>query len=128
MPIELSAHQCMIYLLVASGIPLLYFVTTPGVIYVFAMIFGMGVGGDYMIIPLMTAELFGVRVLGRLMGVILTADGVAEATAPMAVGWLYDRQNSYVSGFALLIGLALVGAVAIALLPQKTSVPDAAAP
>ena len=118
----------LIYLLVASGIPLLYFVTTPGVIYVFAMIFGIGVGGDYMIIPLMTAELFGVRVLGRLMGVILTADGVAEATAPMAVGWLYDRQNSYVSGFALLIGLALVGAVAIALLPPKTSVPDAAAP
>ena len=36
-----------------------------------------------MIIPLMAAELFGVKVLGRLLGVVLTADGVAEAVAPM---------------------------------------------
>ena len=38
-----------------------------------------------MIIPLMAADLFGVRVLGRLMGIVLTADGVAEATSPMLV-------------------------------------------
>jgi len=28
----------------------------------------IGLGGDYMIIPLMAAELFGVKVMGRLMG------------------------------------------------------------
>lgn len=116
----------LIYLLVAAGIPLLFFASTPGVIYVFAVIFGIGVGGDYMIIPLMAAELFGVRILGRLMGVILTADGVADATAPMLVGWLHDRQGSYVAGFGVLIAMALLGAVAIALLPQKRSLPDVA--
>jgi MFS family permease len=116
----------LIYLLVAAGIPLLFFASTPGVIYLFAVIFGIGVGGDYMIIPLMAAELFGVRILGRLMGVILTADGVADATAPMLVGWLHDRQGSYVAGFGVLITMALLGAVAIALLPQKRSLPEVA--
>jgi len=31
-----------------------------------------------MIIPLMTAEIFGMQILGRLLGVILTAGGIAE--------------------------------------------------
>ncbi|MFN8582424.1 MAG: MFS transporter [Gemmatimonadaceae bacterium] len=108
----------LIYLLVAGSIPLLFFAKTPGVIYLFAVIFGIGLGGDYMIIPLMAAELFGVRVLGRLMGVILTADGLTDATMPMLVGWLYDRQGSYVAGFSVLITSAVVGAIAIALLPK----------
>jgi len=58
----------LIYTLVACAIPLLFYASTPGVIYLFAFIFGIGLGGDYMIIPLMAAELFGVRVMGRVMG------------------------------------------------------------
>jgi hypothetical protein len=55
-----------------------------------------------MIIPLMAADIFGVRVLGRLMGVVLTADGVAEALAPMLVASIRDRTASYAAGFAVL--------------------------
>jgi len=109
----------LIYILVASAIPLLYFALTPGVIYLFAFIFGMGLGGDYMIIPLMAAELFGVRVMGRIMGLVLTADGIAEALSPFLVGWLRDRSGSYANGFAALIFLAVIGIVAIAMLPRK---------
>jgi MFS family permease len=112
----------LIYLLVAGSIPLLFFASTPGIIYLFAIIFGIGLGGDYMIIPLMAAELFGVKVMGRLMGVVLTADGVAEAVLPMLVGSLRDRTASYSVGFALLIILALLGAMAIGLLPKKSNV------
>jgi len=109
----------LIYLLVASAIPLLFFAASPGLIYVFAMIFGIGLGGDYMIIPLMAAEIFGVRVMGRLMGVVLTADGVAEALAPMLVGKLRDTTTSYAVGFVVLVGFALLGAAAVSLLPRK---------
>jgi sugar phosphate permease len=112
----------LIYMLVAGSIPLLFFVSTPGVIYLFAIIFGIGLGGDYMIIPLMAAELFGVKVMGRLMGVVLTADGVAEAVVPMLVGSLRDSTSSYSLGFMVLITLALLGAVAIWLLPRKSDV------
>jgi sugar phosphate permease len=108
----------LIYLLVAASIPVLFFASTPGAIYVFAVIFGIGLGGDYMIIPLMAAELFGVKVMGRLMGVVLTADGVAEATVPMLVGNLRDQTASYTVGFSVLIALALVGAIAVAWLPK----------
>jgi len=111
----------IIYLLVAGGISLLFFAKTPGVIYLFAIVFGIGLGGDYMIIPLMAAELFGVKIMGRLMGIVLTADGVAEALAPLLVARLRDKTSSYVIGFTVLVGLALIGSVAVALLPRKPS-------
>jgi sugar phosphate permease len=108
----------LIYFLVAAAIPLLFVSHRPGMIYVFAVVFGIGLGGDYMIIPLMAADLFGVRVLGRVLGIILTADGVAEATAPMLVGYLRDVNGTYVVGFGTLISLAALGAVAVLLLPR----------
>ncbi len=110
----------LIYCLVAGSIPLLYYVSTPGVVYLFAILFGIGLGGDYMIIPLMAAELFGVRVMGRVMGIILTMDGLGEAFAPMLVGWLRDKSGSYANGFAALIVLAAIGTLAIVFLPKKT--------
>jgi len=111
----------LIYMLVAVGISLLFFANIPGAIYLFAIIFGVGLGGDYMIIPLMAAELFGVKVMGRLMGVVLTADGVAEALMPVLVGNLRDRTTSYAIGFTVLVGLAVVGAIAVGLLPKKAT-------
>lgn len=112
----------LISLFVASAIPLLILPDFPGRIYLFAVIFGIGLGGDYMIIPLMAGDLFGVRALGRTMGIILVADGVAESLFPMMVGALYnDATKSYSLGFSILIGVALIGAVIVSFLP-KTSV------
>ncbi len=116
----------LIYCLVACSIPFLFFAKTPGALYLFALFFGIGVGGDYMIIPLMGAELFGVRVLGRLMGVILTADGVAEATSPMLVGYLRDHSQSYANGFIFLICMAILGSLAVMLLPRHPTPPEIA--
>jgi cyanate permease len=92
--------------------------------HVFSAVFGLGLGGEYLIIPLMAAELFGVAVLGRVMGLVVTADGVAEATAPMLVGYLRDATGSYDTGFTVLVGVALAGAIAIALLPGKSARPE----
>jgi len=60
-----------------------------------------------------------VRVLGRLLGVILTADGVAEATVPMLVGHLRDTTGSYTTGFLTLIAIAIAGTLAIVFLPGR---------
>jgi len=110
----------LIYLLVVSAIPLLFLTATPGAIYLFAVVFGIGLGGEYMVIPLMAAELFGVQVLGRVMGIVLAADGVGEAVAPWLVGRMRDAAGSYASGFVALIACALVGAVAISFLPRAS--------
>lgn len=109
-----------IYLIVASAIPLLLLDDFPGRLAIFAVVFGIGLGGDYMIIPLMAGDLFGVRMLGRVMGIILVADGIAESLSPMMVGSLYDNfSESYLPGFIVLIGIALAGALIVSFLPGK---------
>ena len=109
----------LIYFLVAASLPILLVAATRGAIVVYAIVFGIGLGGEYMVIPLMAADLFGVPVLGRAMGLVLAADGVAEALAPVLVGRLHDLSGNYTSGFSLLIGFAVAGAIAIAFLPTK---------
>ena len=108
----------LIYVIVMGSIPLLLVPEFSGRIYIFAIIFGIGLGGDYMIIPLMAGDLFGLKALGRTMGIILVADGVAEALFPVLLGALYNDSVGYTIGFSVLIGVALLGAVFIALLPK----------
>jgi MFS family permease len=113
----------LIYAIVAGSIPLLFFASHHALLYVFALAFGIGLGGDYMIIPLMAADLFGLRALGRVMGIVLTADGVAEAVVPMTVAALRDRTGSYDAGFGLLMVLAAAGALAVTALPLARQSP-----
>ena len=107
------------YLLVAAGIPLLFLGHSRPILWLSAAIFGIGLGGDYMVIPLMTAEIFGIEILGRLLGVILTAGGVAEAAAPWAVAHLRDVTGNYTSGCFALVAVALLGSVAVLALPGR---------
>lgn len=107
------------YLLVAAGIPLLFLGTTRPILYVSAAIFGVGLGGDYMVIPLMTAEIFGIEILGRLLGVILTAGGIAEAAAPWLIARLRDTTGSYRESCFVLVGIALLGGLAVLALPGR---------
>jgi len=118
----------LVYLLVMSALVLLAFGPTGNGIYVFVLVFGLGLGGEYMIIPLVAAELFGAAVLGSIMGILLTADGVAEAVMPMLVGSLRDSRGSYTLAFELLVALSAAGAVAAALLPPSKSQTLAAQP
>ena len=108
----------LIYSIVGCAIPLLILPDFPGRIYIFAVIFGIGLGGDYMIVPLMAGDLFGVKALGRTMGIILIADVIAEAAFPVVVGKFRDLTGSYTIGFSILIGMALLGTLIVSFLPD----------
>ena len=109
----------IIYLIVASAIPFLLLPDFPFRMHIFSVIFGIGLGGDYLIIPLMAGDLFGVRALGRVMGIILVADGMAESLSPMMIGALYDKAGgSYTFGFLMLIVIALAGVLLVSFLPK----------
>lgn len=108
----------IVYSLVTAALLILAFGAGGPGIYAFVLVFGLGLGGEYLIIPLVASELFGAAVLGRVLGIILTADGVAEAVAPMGVASLRDATGTYTTSFVLLALLAALGAVAIAFLPD----------
>jgi sugar phosphate permease len=113
------------YLLVGLSIPLLIFAKDyPALLYVFAVTFGFGLGADYMLIPLMAAECFGLAALSRVLGIIIMSDAVGEAVMPTVVANIRETTGSYANGFALITGLALLGAVAILSIKYRDGKPE----
>jgi MFS family permease len=117
----------VIYGLVAAAIPMLFLITpeTPHYVYPFALVFGFAMGADYMLIPLMAADLFGVRSLARAMSGIVPADTVGQYWLPNLVATLRAAWGGYGSALWVACGIAAIGAAAIAVLPWRR--PSAAA-
>lgn len=112
------------FLLVSMSIPMLIFSAEhPWLLYAFAVCFGFGLGADYMLIPLMTAECFGLAGLSRILGIIITSDSVGEAVMPWIVARLRETTGSYTTGFMLLSTVALLGAIAVSLIAYRNGVP-----
>ncbi len=108
------------YALVAGTIPLLLTVH-PGSeisLYVFAVLFGFGMGADYMLIPLMAAEHFGVNTLARSMAIILPTDTIGQTWFPYLVSILHGAVGGYKYAMLAVFGLAALGALAIVMLPK----------
>ncbi len=57
--------MALFYLLLGLSIPLLFLAHQPSAAWSFAVAFGFSMGADYMLIPLVTAECFGLSALGR---------------------------------------------------------------
>ena len=109
------------YAVVAMAIPLLFLVTPaqPNFVYVFAVVFGFAMGADYMLIPLMAADQFGLASLGKAMSAILPTDTIGTVLVPAP-----DRRTTDALG---RLWLGAVGCVrhgprwapaAIAMLPK----------
>lgn len=109
------------YFIVAATILLLLTVTPgrPVSVYVFAVVFGFSMGADYMLIPLMAAEQFGVNTLARAMAVILPVNTIGQTWLPYFVSALREHYGNYVGPMAVVFGVAMVGALAIAVMPNE---------
>ena len=108
------------YGLVAATIPLLLLVRPGGewTLYAFALLFGFGMGADFMLIPLMAADQFGLNTLARAMAIILPTDTIGQTWFPYAVARLREAWGAYDSALMVVFALAAIGALAIALLPK----------
>jgi MFS family permease len=116
------------YFIVAVSILLLISVTPARhtSVYVFAIIFGFAMGADYMLIPLMAAEQFGVNSLARAMAIILPANTIGQTWCPYLVSFLRRHFGGYAVPMGVIFAIAMLGASAIALLPRRVpvSAPD----
>jgi hypothetical protein len=72
-----------------------------------------------MLIPLMAAKQFGVNSLATAMAIILPVNTIGQTWVPQAVSVLHDHYHSYEIAMNYVLGLAMLGAIAIALLPKN---------
>ncbi len=107
------------YCLVAATVPVLLMVAPPGTPWTFAVLFGLAMGADYMLIPLMAARQFGVNTLARAMAIILPVNTIGQTWFPQLVSILREHSPDYRIPLYTVFTLAMVGALAIFLLPTR---------
>lgn len=107
------------YLLTAATVLPLLLLHPPHVPYVFGVLFGIAMGADYMLIPLMVAEEFGVGTLVRALSIILPLNTIAQTWFPYFIALLREHTGSYGVPLFSIISVAMFGAASILLLPRK---------
>ena len=109
--------MALFYLALALSIPLLLLADRPAAVWGFALVFGFAMGADYMLIPLVTAECFGLATLGKLLSLIIMGYSLGQWFAPWLTGRIFDAYHSYdfawgIMAIAATIGAGLIYAVA----------------
>ena len=91
--------------------------------YIFAVLYGIGLGAR---VPLLTAirgDFFGRRSFATIMGVSQVPMNIAMVGAPIAAGYLFDTLGNYTIAFLALAMFNFVGAGMI-LISRKPAVPQ----
>jgi len=88
--------------------------------YLFAALFGIGVGGEVPAFPIINRQYFGTAPIGAVYGWEMLGNGIGMALGPLAGGFLWDRTDSFTAVVSLSIGLSLVGLISVLLLPTTS--------
>jgi len=80
---------------------------------VFAFCFGTGYGGFVALIPALTADYFGVRQAGAIIGLLYTGIGIGSFLGPILAGVAFDLSYSYTLPILLSAGANLVAVCCI---------------
>jgi MFS transporter, OFA family, oxalate/formate antiporter len=108
--------MALFYLVLALAIPLLFIRYSNGAILLFAVIFGFAMGADYMMIPLVAADRFGLAALGKLLALIIMADSLVQTAGPVMAAYIYDTRHSYSLAWEIITAAGVLGALAIYLI------------
>lgn len=89
-------------------------------LYLFGAAFGFGYGGLFTLLPLMSADLFGLQYHGFILGVILTIGTIGGAFGSVITGKLFDTTGSYYLGMGLCAAFAFIALLLATCLTRST--------
>ncbi|MFC1910994.1 MFS transporter, partial [Chloroflexota bacterium] len=102
--------------LISSSLFLLVTVTSVPLFYVFAIIYSFGIGGATGIQAMFTAELFGMKSHGVILGALAFGFTIGGAVGPLLTGYLFDVFSTYIIAFVTSATVGLVGIILTAIL------------
>ncbi len=105
------------YLLTALTVVPLLMLRPSHTPYEFSILFGIAMGADYMLIPLMVAEEFGLATVARAMAIILPVNTIAQTWFPYFIALMRDHTASYRFPLFIVLVVALLGALSMFVLP-----------
>ena len=86
----------------------------------FVILFGLGLGGGAVLVPLLIGEYFGLRAFGKVLGVITISATLGAATGPVVTGRIFDVMGSYDLAFTLHIAAFIAAGVASSVLRKPS--------
>ena len=86
-------------------------------------VFGLGFGGLGAMIVLSISEAFGLYAFGAIMGMVNLAMITSMTAGPLLTGVLFDATGSYHLPFAIIIGVFVLGMVALLASKQPGRMP-----
>jgi len=105
--------MALFYLVLALAIPLLFIAHNSVAVYGFAVVFGFAMGADYMLIPLVAADCFGLPSLGKLLALIIMADSLGQTYGPVMAGHIFDIHHNYDLAWGIVASAGILGAITI---------------
>lgn len=117
--------MALFYLILALAIPLLFAAHRPAAVWCFVVIYGFAMGADYMLIPLVTADCFGLSALGKLLSLIIMGYSLGQWFAPWLAGKIFDAYHTYNLAWSIMSAAAAIGAALIyAIVPTRRAARD----
>jgi len=87
------------------GIIWLLFANESWMFYLYAVVQGLSFASIVTLLPVLTAELFGVKSLGVIMGTLIFVGIIGEAIGPTLTGSIFDITGSYRLAFLICVGV-----------------------
>ncbi len=106
----------IVFVVMALALFGLQFVEELWTFYLFAIFFGFSYGGMVALESPITAESFGLKAHGAILGVILLGATIGGGIGPIAVGRIFDVTDSYKFGFLICALFATTGVLLASLL------------
>jgi MFS family permease len=115
--------------LLLASLTVLLFKASPLGFVIFAVLFGFAYGGEIPQLPMLIADIFGVRAMGSLMGIAIFISMFGAALGPWVGGKIYDLTRNYPYAFAIaavagMIRLSLIIGCKKLLVPRSTQSDD----
>src|SRR5260370_34572354 len=116
--------MALFYALLSASLFLLGVAHQPVAVWTFAVVFGFAMGADYMLIPLVAAECFGMASLGKLLALIIMGYSLGQWGAPWIAGKIFDSQHSYELAWKIMAVAGLFGDAAIYAVSDRRKAKD----
>ena len=90
------------------------------VFYLFAIMFGIGLGGEMTAFPIINRQYYGNAPIGTAYGWQMLGAGVGMAIGPLLGGLIWDLTGDYKGAVVLSFALSFIGVASILVLPSTS--------
>jgi OFA family oxalate/formate antiporter-like MFS transporter len=117
---RIGRDRSLALIMLLNGVALAYWSVAQGfaALAIFALVFGLFYGGFVALVPAFTADLFGLRAMSAVLGVLYTSVAFGTLLGPTLAGWVFDTTGSYTWPILICTAGCVVSALMVWKLPR----------